>query len=706
MIRIHVIFHLLLTLFIGINASAQSDSYELFYSGSIIYDMVEQDSFIWLSTESKVIGYNRYTRAKTAYQLDGMLAVSDYRSFRFMKDSSGNLWIGGTTGLYRFDGSDWVKHQKFNTNLSVLSADKSGGFWLAKNFDLFHLNGSKTDSFSFKNNFSIVTGEVDRNNDLWINYDSGLLRVSDSKFISPPTITGQLESIQNVATVVVGPDSSLWISGVGGISNNSYPVSFLFKWKNGTWSDPIYTRINEITGVSNICFDPNGVGWASLHNQLVRLGNDTIYPSVTLKNEISVIRTLPDGGLLVGTKRSQGGIPGNGVFEIKNEQVIDSFKVGNGRFNSNIISSIAMDKDSVLWVADRDGYITKYKDGQWETETVKSYASGIPLYIGELLGTSDTMYAVSENGIYSYHNGAEIYNKAEMLGQISATIDHKNNVYFSSVYRNVCMFDQQTVTCNEKPDLGNVNSNYKPLCTDPSGRVWASGSNRLYHTNDTGGWTEVKGHELYNSSMGREMVFDSEKRLWIASHSSYTEYDGKYFIRHRPDQRFIFYTTASVADDNGNVYFGTSNGILRYNGNSWSEYDLSYTGIGSKYVYDIVLKKDGMWVALETGLINLKSLGTWTQLTNAKDTLLSANMPVSTAKIRVYPNPSAGTIHIQHESNTDFTYKITDIKGIAIQEGKMHGEGTIDMTQPGIYLCYIRESNSSVASVVRFVITR
>ena len=700
-------YYIFLILLFGVSniASAQKTYFQTYFSGSNIYDVVECDSNFWYLTESKIVNENKLTKKITYYQLPDKGKIYDYKYHKFLKDSSGKLWIGGK-GLYYLSNDKWIKHPKFNkpqTGISMFCSDPKGGIWF-DDWGLYYLNGDSLHSYPFSASYTTNVSIFDKKNDLWFeehnnsllsNTNNGIYRFRDS-FILKPIFRDTSWKSKEIYSAFFDNNNTLYLSGIAVKNKNSYdPSDFLIKYSNGVWTDiyaPLLDNL-EPSRLRNILVESNGSKWITTRNFLLNFSSDTIKYHTLMRSYISVIKNISMERLFVGTRNPDYPVlgVGDGAWIFKNGKIIDSLKLGTGKFNTNEINCLSFDKDSSLWIAGSLDHISiKSKNGWYE-----HYDNNlsIPVMPDVILQKKDTMIVIGENGVHYWFDNEWHFLSMDIDGKKQAIIGDNGNVFLSAYYRDVCEVNLNYTNCfsNLKFTKNAPNAFDKPMCKDKNGRIWVGSGNFLYHTNDSGGWTKVNTTDWGWSELSdiTRMNFDSKNHLWITTGKyNIYEFNGKYMVKHTPNyskKTYPYYRGNTIITDSiGNIYIGCyEDGLYRYDGKNWFVYDTSNSGLLNNNINAIAIKSNGLWLGTDLGLVDFTNFGPGKLVSNTTDTVAQVNQFSNLVNIQLYPNPTNSTIHIEGLSIGN--YKIVNYLGQTLSTGKLTNQINVEFLKPGIY---------------------
>ncbi|MCL9981141.1 MAG: hypothetical protein NBV77_06805 [Bacteroidia bacterium] len=703
---------------------AQKTYFKTYFSGSNIYDVIELDSSFWAATESKIVNVNKLTKEASYYSLPDKHPIFDYSGFKFLKDASGKLWVGGNYGLYYWDNSQWIKylnlkHSKFQSPIKMLCSDPKSGIWFVdKNYvnEIIHIDGNVLTTFPVGNALLIEFASFDLNNDLWLNTTDdgfskgGIYRLKDSMTLEP-RFGDTSWKVAVVLSTYFDKDKTVYMSGIARKDGSS--SDFLVKYVNGQWIE-IYKPVDGVSPskLRDISIDSKGNKFLITGRHVLNFTSDTLKYYIRLRTDATCLRLFSEGRVLVGTQ--QPAFPalgvGDGAFLFKDRILIDSFKLGTGKFNSNEIYCLNLDADSNLWVGSYFDHLSVKKKNGW----IEYYNTdpAVPLMPEVILRKKDTMIAVGEFGIHYWFNNEWHYQYMDLYGNKSATIGSNGNVYLSASHRNVCEMNLYDQKCFPNLKFPGINILDKPLCTDKFGRVWVGAGNYLYHTNDTGGWTQVNTSGWGWPELGDKaiMKFDSKNHLWITtSHKQIYEFTGKYMVKHSPNYNnkiYPYYRGNAMAPDlNGNMFIGTYwDGLFRYDGKNWFVYDTSNSGLLSNDINAIALKNNGFWLGTALGVVDFTQFGPGTMVSNLKDTVAEITTFAESLQIKLYPNPSKGKINIESQYYKKLYFETFNIDGRLIEEGYFTKSTSFNIQTPGFYVCRIFDPETNLSTIKKFTI--
>jgi signal transduction histidine kinase/ligand-binding sensor domain-containing protein/DNA-binding response OmpR family regulator len=266
---------------------------------------VAPDGAIWAATAHSV-----YRVDKNFEKLE--LPLNDPKSLYL--DHQGNAWIGTAThGLYMF-AKGKINHYDPGPHfhpaaITALYQDRSESLWIGNSAgDVCRMQSQEFDCLSLSSSNAIEALYEDREGNLWVGTQTGgVVRLRDVKFTTYDSKMGVADDL--VWSVYQSRDKSIWMGTTKGLS---------------------ILRNGKI--------------------QSVRLGPNQSDNTVWVTSEDI------DGTLWIGTE--------NGLKLFRDGKVIKTYTVKDG-LASNTIHALYRDREGNWWIGNRDGGLTRYKDGKF-----------------------------------------------------------------------------------------------------------------------------------------------------------------------------------------------------------------------------------------------------------------------------------------------------------------------------------------------------
>ncbi len=207
------------------------------------------------SGDAMVVGYNFSVGGPFAARISGMtwtpittgLGASDYLN-RMWVASDTEIWAGGNTGIWRFDGTKWTKDASVpvqNKNVSYLWGTSSKDIWAATSTELFHFDGTAWTAAPVDNGVTISSLTAiggGSGPEVWLSSGTaGRLYRYAGGSCSPKCWTQiDLSGVtQSVRAIWGSASDDLWAVGNNGL---------ILRYDGQSWSRSPYTRAPLTTG--------------------------------------------------------------------------------------------------------------------------------------------------------------------------------------------------------------------------------------------------------------------------------------------------------------------------------------------------------------------------------------------------------------------------------------------------------------------------
>lgn len=429
------------------------------------------------------------------------------------KDSKNNIWIGTNQGLALFNP-------------------------LSHTFTTFRHDAGNPYSIAADHIYDI---EEMNNGELWIASDIGgisILNINDLTLKNPKDIRfrnilpvnkpGGLSS-GNIRSLLQDRTGNIWIGNYGS------GVDFICH------RHPVFTTLPYLTSgqypkhkpVWGLCLDNKGRLWAGSENEITRFKDDKPVETINISQALSrpygqvfSIIDADDGHLLLG-------IFDDGLlsYNIQNRQII---RLPLEKSYTDVIT-FYKDYDHSIWIGTENG-LYHYSKGKIQKSPLNNFLYDKSVY-GIVRDRQGKLW------IGSYSSGLTVFDKQNHL---ISRLEEKNGFFSNAV-------------------------NY--LTMDSKGSIWIATRKGLGYIPDTGQPDKFL-HYSYREGLAdnyiRSIREDKTGIIWVSTNNGISRWDNhrKQFDNYNfrdgiPLGNFIEGSSVMAAD--GTLYFGSLNGICRFN---------------------------------------------------------------------------------------------------------------------------------------------
>jgi ligand-binding sensor domain-containing protein/serine phosphatase RsbU (regulator of sigma subunit) len=617
-----VIFYLLLLFLFQNYSVAQQYNFKNYttkngLSNSTINNIFQDSKgFIWFSTQGGGVSVFNGKNFKKYTKEDGLISNE---VTCVTEDKKGNIWIGTSSGISKFDRSHFTNYSekeglKSADGVYWILADKNGYLWCAtRGAGVSRFDGNKFIAFSKKEGLAsdqVFCIAEDKRGDLWFGLDNGISKYDGKKIINYDTVTllkhkiffssytdsrgniwfGSIgdgvikyngvsftkidlpESIKNdfIGSIAEDKKGNIWFATEHGVLKQERNRFHLFNEKEGLSSN----------GVLSVCSDYEGNMWIGTQGGGVNLFNNESFVNYTEKDgltskSISDLYQADDENYLVGTT-SQG----LNFFNSKNNSFITTS--GIAQIDQSVIYSVIVDHSKKIWAGTQDGVFVLEKQNN-SYKIIKDYSMiGNIRLLAALKIIEDKegniWIASYGSGLFKVKDGI-LTNFNKKNGFISDNVltvfeDSKGIIWIGTKDAGLVKYDGK-VFINYDEKAGLTDKTIWSITEDNNGVLF-------FGTGESGvGYLENNTFKTISTTDGLcsnyvpALKYDNVSNcLWIGTEKginklTFRENFAIASLRYYGEQEGYKGTevnqNAILIDRSGTVWFGTINGLSRYN---------------------------------------------------------------------------------------------------------------------------------------------
>jgi len=474
--KTHQILTFLFYLSLGINSYAQQHSFTTYsvtegLAQSHVQAILEDHKgYLWVGTQGG--GLCKFDGKKfiTYTTQDGL--SSNYIAAIF-EDEVGTLWISTTNGVNQLknDSFSIFAERRKERVIHDFEQDDTGGIWLVDG----HLNYVKNIndapvSKGKKSDFRMLYKS--KNGQIWAGGKKGLFQIINDRLVEIKRKNGT--SFKDIRAMGETADGVLWIAAYneGILLADDQKIIRILGKKDGLISTKIQTVTTDKNG--NIWLgttDKGAIVWQPKTRTFNALGIRQGLPN----NNVQSILEDGWGNIWLGTA-------GGGLSKYGGQQ-FEHFTKING-LNGNYIQALEVDIKDQLWVATANNGVQLFKDGQFVTFNENStLGSTICTTIFED-NLGHLWFGTMDNGVTVFLDSLFLNFTSEngLVGnQITdITQDSIGNIWVASASDGLSQIDwndaspSQSVFHNFRVDNGLPNNQINALHVDAQNRIWVA----------------------------------------------------------------------------------------------------------------------------------------------------------------------------------------------------------------------------------------
>ncbi len=510
----------------------------------------DKNGYLWLGT---LAGLTKYDGKKFVnYSIQNGLI--DNQIFSLAPDRSLGLWIGTMGGLNYFDGEKFTsypfKDDMAENIVNSIAQDLNGDLWIATDGSgICRLKGGRFDYFTEENginNNNVRAICVDNSGLVWFGTKNGICYYDGKRF---KTLDTSIMQPHNVSHIFIDKHKKLWFStfGEGVYSYNGK------SFKNYSENDGL---IND--WIRSAIEDSDGNIWFASKFGLCRF-DGKLFMKFTESEGLPV-----DNTNIVFEDKERNiwiGSDGKGLCKFLGETF--TYLTTKDDLSSNIILSILEDKDQNLWFSTFGKGITK-KEGAKSVKYTTDQGLNNNTIWASLKDNNNHLWFCTADGVNRF-DGKRFKNYGVDDGLGARTVysicqDYKGNLWFGTT-QGVSVFDGVTFR-NYVAGVDNIGKDVTSIVEDKHHRLWFATKNGLYKAENNLFTKYTTANGLCNNNL-ISLVLDKDNNLWIGSRGGINYYDGKTFSKIVINDIFNSNNICFlVMDKNESLWIGTNSGVF------------------------------------------------------------------------------------------------------------------------------------------------
>jgi ligand-binding sensor domain-containing protein/serine phosphatase RsbU (regulator of sigma subunit) len=578
--------------------------------------------YFWMATES---GVSRFDGKNfITYTTEDGLANNNVSAL--LLDAKGNVWMGHENGmLTKYDGKTFkaITSEALPKDKKIYSLyeGKKGKIWICTaQFGAIVLDPEKSTykTYTSKEGLSqyVFSSFEDKSGNMYFLTDVGVKYLSASsnkiEFFRPEGMpAGQITSFIKV------DEGDFLIGMVNGLlySYNADKKQFtnLIDPKNIVQNSFVYTIHQDAQ--KNIWASVLNVGVYKYEPSTKRLVLFSTANGLAI-NKIKCIAEDREGNILLGTS-------GEGVQVFKGERFV-SFTKKDGLINNQVwnicqdhtgkfwfgtnegisvydpketiiekafknisiidgiqsksVRSICADKDQNLWIGTWGGKVAKFDIGKNKFEAVPSLNESVNDFVNCLMiDKKNKLWVGTINGIATYDINSGIVKHIRTIDGLSDNDvtslfqDSKGNIWIGTKQKGISLFNGSTYKLLNA-EQGLTFNSITSIAEDKKGNVWVGTEGGGAFVYDGSKFKKYKTADGLISDFVTLIAVDEKDMVWLGTNKGLSKFESatNTFLSYSKNDGFTGIETkleASYRDNEGNLWFGTVNGVFKYDPN-------------------------------------------------------------------------------------------------------------------------------------------
>ncbi|MCB0821872.1 MAG: T9SS type A sorting domain-containing protein [Bacteroidales bacterium] len=699
---------------------SQSDSWSNYFTGNEIHSLSESPNYIWAATECRIarISKEDYSVQFLKHTDQDQEACISYIHREIVATEDDHLWVGGfNNGLFYYNGAEWIHYDTiFGINFAV---DLNNHLWFeGSNGNLFELYENTLHEYpipgSTYNPIQQIT--TDMNAQVWMASEEGLIHFDGNEFSTYTTENSDLPA-DYLTSVYADIENNLWVSGIF-TPDTTFNVDsvFLARYAEGEWT--VFTESNsnlpQHGRIYDIEIDQNENIWLVTYPRLFKFDGDEWSVQYVTQGAYFT-HSLVD--LLIGSDNEVFlATWGKGLLKYNGASSDwDRVNTANSGLPGNRVKAIEFDESNTLWIGTSQ-YSSNFTFNQkgfasFSNDNWVQYndpESNVPYDASSFTkDQNNNLWAANPDALYKLNSSDWVKYSHELYTVNKISADYDNNIWIPSgdhpIYKYNGSFTQYPIP--------GISVYYQPKSAGfgPDGSKWFGTLYRLaYEQGST--WTiyDYTNSGLPTSPNIQEIKFDLSNNLWIAG-KGMVKYNGNTWTQYKTKNDGTDFNLVYCMEiaENGEIWFGTFKyGLLKFDQTNWIRFNTDNSTLLGNTIFDITFGPEGkIWVGTDCGLSVFEGLGgdtiTVSNIITGLDEQIASNEEMS-----VFPNPFQNDtkIYIDIDDNEIPVCSIFSITGKFICNLSNYqvenGRATFALDSqkikyPGIYILQVKLKNKT-----------
>jgi ligand-binding sensor domain-containing protein len=278
-------------------------------------------------------------------------------------------------------------------------------------------------------------------------------------------------------------------------------------------------------------------------------------------------------------------------------------------FNENLTNDIVVDSKNNKWITSYAGLL-KYDNQNWTVYNKTSSNAPCDTLFDIAIDSKGNIYCLTMSQKIVRFDGSSwstLYNR-NVNGPTSLCIDNNDNLWVAAYY-GVYRFDGTQWTSFQTTQQFTFSNHWaNEMIADDNNSIWIACEQSNLVKFDGTNWTKFTVNQDVPNGVYRSVGVDNTGIVWVGSLAAgvFKNQGNSFTILKRDEMPSLCNTINSIGfDKNQNGWFGTENGLLKYDGSIWTSFLEDEYSIGVPIKSIAIDNNDDVWAVTYNGVYKI-----------------------------------------------------------------------------------------------------
>ncbi|HOY38704.1 MAG TPA: two-component regulator propeller domain-containing protein [Bacteroidales bacterium] len=550
-----------------------------------------------------------YVQAQSTTHFELTQALISNNTRCISQDSDGNIWVGTTAGITRYDGFSWTSfttEDGLGNNLIYdIYCSSDGDVWAATAGGISVYDGSNWTIYNLgsglpSNTVWCISGDAAGN--IWGGTsNAGAFKFDGSVFTIFSTSQGLISNA--VKTIYGDRYGNVWMGTASGLSKYDGESFRSFTTANGLGGN----LINDITQLSNGSIAVATNGGLSQYN-------------FATWHTITTAQGLPNNNVLCVSENDENILylgSSLGLFEYESPASYHLYTISDG-LTANVVTSVFIDQSGSVWAGSPFSGLTRYNRGNQSLIT-RFNKDIVDNHVNHIYRDNQGKFWIATNAglncVDDYKWRTYTSTEGLVSNEITCTYKDANNVVWIGTTAGITRMEGTTMT-QITTSNGLTHDHVNAITSDASGLIYVATDEKVSVIQGSAVIDEISTDDGLASNLIYMVFYDIDGRLWILCDGGITYREGDTFYDADVLPAFPVGRPVSIANNPlGGVMIGSDENLYFYQNGTTGASAVVHPLAATNQAINSMSSLSGLiYCSFESGELYSYNLSSWTSI--------------------------------------------------------------------------------------------